>query len=101
MAPPAWTTTAQLEFLQKRREDYARAQDSNDETLTLTEFRNNLHRDFFALWPNQDAEENDRAMTLPDKKGKNAAAPQMFASEADWIEDRKKVSISRYFICQT
>lgn len=93
MSPPPWTTTNQLEFLQNRREDYARAQDSSDESLTLIDFRNNLHRDFFASWPNQDAEERDRALMLPDKKGKSPTASQIFASEVEWINDRKKVSM--------
>lgn len=93
MSPPPWTTTNQLEFLLKRHEDYARAQDSQDEHLTLTDFRNNLHRDFFALWPNEAAELQDCSLMLPDKRGKIPPAPPAITSETAWVDDQKKVSM--------
>ncbi len=85
MAPPAWTTYEQEEFLKSKRPDYMKAKQDHH----WTSFWQNVCQGFFAQWPNQAAEvEGALPMGVKHKR-----VPQTtFGAEQDWITDRKGVN---------
>ena len=85
MAPPAWMTYLQEEYLKLRGPDYLKAKQDHHWAV----FWQSIFQGFFAQWPNQAAEVDTK--TPVGLKYKRALQP-VFESDQDWIADRKAVS---------
>ncbi|KAJ2912130.1 hypothetical protein MD484_g8291, partial [Candolleomyces efflorescens] len=109
MVARTWCSRRQTEFLDSREDDFSAAQENG--TLSK-DFWPKLTGEFLAIWPNQQAEEADwdreaseEAPNGPEKEGidkdnapkskrrrkpKKARVVPVFASHADWEQDRIK-----------
>jgi len=95
MAPPPWTTLAQLEFLNGKRVDFAEAQKNK----SLSQFFTTLQGEFFAMWPDPESEKipEPEAEASKKKKKRKGSAGSMVSDSMpsldDWLADRKGVSL--------
>jgi hypothetical protein len=111
MVAQTWGSRRQNKFLDSQEDDFSLAQENG--TLSR-EFWPKLIGDFLAIWPNQQAEEanwereaSEESLNAEEeggkdkgkvskskrrKRAKKARVAPVFASHADWEQDRIKVS---------
>lgn len=88
MPAHSWATTAQLDFLNSKRIEFASAQREK----RLPAFWPAIYKDFFALWPDQASEVVPEPEGSSKKKKKAPAVADLGAvTEEEWIERRKNV----------
>jgi len=87
-----WATSEQLQWLNSQRVAFSQAQ----ELKKLPAFWVNVNREFFTRWPDQASEieshSESRDGSKNKKKRKGQSKKRVFESQAEWVEERKKVS---------
>jgi hypothetical protein len=82
MAPPPWTTSAQLDFLNGKRVDFAEAQKNK----TLSQFFTTVQGEFFAMWPDPESEKISPGPEIEaSKKKKKEEVYRLFGVRFDAI----------------
>ena len=89
-----WATSEQLQWLNSQRVAFAQAQ----ELKKLPPFWVDINREFFTRWPDQASEiETNTASTSNNdgnnKRRKKVQSKHVFETQAEWVEERKKVCI--------
>jgi hypothetical protein len=87
MSPPPWANAAQLEFLNKRKQDFKAAQKEK----RLPAFWTDLHRDFFAQWDSPESEVVAEEDAPKKRKRSRVLKEESFPTVETWIADRKQV----------